>query len=178
MISHAATIVAALCTSVASGTVTVAFAESQPPCRDITPDGFSKMADTFTCFLRVDDQVILDGRCWGMISGNTKYWSMRVADVYVRTDLPDRPYHARLFSFKRNLWVGYGPVEGVHLSDGGAPCWSNARFKMCFGQPYLVCHPESPPPYWIPSVVDAETVPANPNPQDENWEAYGEFLQQ
>jgi hypothetical protein len=98
MISHAATIVAALCTSVASGTVTVAFAESQPPCRDITPDGFSKMADTFTCFLRVDDQVILDGRSWGMISGNTKYWSMRVADVYVRTDLPDRPYHARLFS--------------------------------------------------------------------------------
>lgn len=49
---------------------------------------------------------------------------------------------------------------------------------MCFGQPYLVCHPESPPPYWIPSVVDAETVPANEIPQDENWEAYEKFLQQ
>jgi hypothetical protein len=91
------------------------------------------MADTFTCFLRVDDRVILNGRCWGMISGNTKYWSMRVSDVYMRTDLPDRPFHARLFSFKRNLWVDYGPVEGIHLSGGGAPCWSNARFKMCFG---------------------------------------------
>ena len=136
------------------------------------------MADTFTCFLRVDDRVILNGRCWGMISGNTKYWSMRVSDVYMRTDLPDRPFHARLFSFKRNLWVDYGPVEEVHLSDGDAPCWSNARFKMCFDRPYLVCHPERPPPYWIPSVVDAETVPANPVPQDENWEAYGKFLQQ
>jgi hypothetical protein len=138
-----ATIVIALCT--AFGTATLAFAESQPPCRDITQDGFSKMADTFTCFLRVDHRVILNERCWGMISGNGKYWSMRVADVYMRVDLPLRPYHARLFSFKRNLWVNYGSVEGGDLGDG-APCWSNARFKMCFGPPYLVCHPETPPP--------------------------------
>jgi hypothetical protein len=97
MIRLAGTVVAAL--GVAFGTATVAFAKSQPPCRDITQDGFSKMADTFTCFLQVDDRVIINE----MITGNTKYWSMRVADVYMRVDLPDRPYHARLFSFKRNL---------------------------------------------------------------------------
>lgn len=84
MSSHAATVAAALCTSVAFGTATVVFAESQPPCRDITQDGFSKMADTFTCFLQVDDRVIINERCWGMITGNGKYWSMRVADVYMR----------------------------------------------------------------------------------------------
>jgi hypothetical protein len=177
-ISQAATVVAVLCTSVAFGTATLAFAETQPPCRDITQDGFSKMADTFTCFLQVDKRVIINGRCWGMIAGNTKYWSMRLADVYMKMDLPDHPYHARLFSFKRNLWVDYGQVEAVRHSDGDAPCWANTRFKMCFRTPYLICHPESPPPYWTPSVVDAETVPANATPQDENWEAYGKFLEQ
>jgi hypothetical protein len=61
----AATVVA-LCTSVTFGTATVAFAESQPPCRDITQGGFSKTADTFTCFLQVDDRVIINER-WSPI---------------------------------------------------------------------------------------------------------------
>jgi hypothetical protein len=60
-------------------------------------------------------------------------------------------------------------VEVVHLSDGDPPAGLTPDSKCASVSriPYLVCHPERPPPYWIPSVVDAGTVPANPLPQDE-----------
>ena len=78
-----------------------------------------------------------------------------VAEAWMRTELPDRPFYSYLCRTKKcSIWpyyqgfgpgsglVNYGPVDAVSDEQQKQICWANKRFRMCFAEPYLACDPE------------------------------------